>query len=178
MTFDDIPAGKDLLYYTDTYGVSFFGGCQVTDHSQSAWGTPNSGANVVTWNPNPLAAAGFGFGSELRGHEYPQYTTRTVGAYFGTEQGMVLQMVGYRTNGTLVTAPIGDTNSAWSNQYVQIMSTAADIAFVHIRAVTPSDARYHFCMDDLMITNVPELSPLAARLAGLAGFGAIIRRRR
>lgn len=55
LTFDNIPDGDYLGRYGTDYGA-LFGGFAVTDHSNSLWGPPHSGNNVLT--SHPLSSGG------------------------------------------------------------------------------------------------------------------------
>jgi len=147
-------------------------GWEVVGSAAHGWGTPHSGTQAAIWNGNPLFGTGWGFGVDA----VSEYTVRSVGAYFTTAPGVVLEMCGFEA-GNLITVRIGDTDGSWTNRYAEINSPTGRIAFVYIVGISSPDARYHFAMDDLTVVPVPEPSSLAALLAGVAGFGAVLRRR-
>ena len=173
LTFDGF-SGKVGNHY-EPYPIVFSSGFQAENHIGSDWGPPRSGSNV-------LAANNF---ADLTGraefilkslHPFSLYYAGSVGAYFSTEPGTVLQMIGYHNGfGPVASATIGSPEESWNNVYVQIDS-AWGICAIDIYPVT-DHALLHFCADDLTIDFIPEPSSLAALLAGLAGFGVVLRRR-
>lgn len=172
MTFDDIPPGNDLSYYDEQYGLWLIPGWEVVELS---------GTNVLTWCGNPAFGAGFGFGSDPV--DYPEttflpYTVQAVGAYFSTEPGVVLKMIGYTRGSTpsvVASVEIGSTEGSWSG-YAEIHSEIANIDYVVVSGVNSQDDRYHFYLDDLTINPVPEPASLAAVALGLGGL--LLRRRK
>ncbi len=168
-TFDDVPVGQDLSYYLQLYGLSMAYGWHVVDSAASGWGTPHSGTQSVVWNGNSSGGA-FGFGVD----GVSEHSVRSVGAYFTTQPGVLLQLSDL--DGRFA-ASIGSTEG-WTNRYVQIGSYPFDIRSAFIVGISSPDAIYHFSMDDLTIVPVPEPSSLLALLAGIGGFGALLRRRR
>jgi hypothetical protein len=172
LTFDDIPVGHDLGYYKQQYGFDA-PGWEVIDSVASGWGMPHSGTQAVIWNDDPVWATAFGF---FFVDGVSEYAAQSVGAYFTTAPGVVLQMRGYTARGA-ITATIGDANGTWVNRYVQ-MSSPTGILYVHIAGLSSPDARYHFSMDDLTVVPVPEPSSILALGFGLAAMGAMLRRRR
>ena len=175
--FDDV-SGPLLNHYRQTYGVVFANGARSESHAGSDWGPPRSGTNVLVADS---VAEQFGFASFALKWPYPSLHllfAGSVGAYFSTEPGVVLQMVGHHrwTDNVVASVTIGSLGESWNNVYVQIDSPAG-ISGVDIYPVT-DHALLHFCADDLTINFIPEPSSLAALLAGLAGFGAVMRRRR
>lgn len=177
LTFEDVPIGSDLSYYQEQYLIGFVPGWNVIDHNGSDWGTPHSGSNVLMWGGNPIFGAGFDFG--LDGIPSMHYSAQSVGAYFSTEPGVVIRLVGYRGYGgtEVASVTIGSDTASWNDQYAEISSEAGEIDFVHIVGVHSADERYHFSMDNLTINPVPEPSSLLALLLGLGGFGTMLRRR-
>ncbi len=176
LTFDDISVGQDLSRYSEHYGFAAARGWEVVDHSDSAWGPPHSGTNLLIWNGNPGFGAAFGFGDD----GVSEYTVRVAGAFFSTEPGILLRMTGYGKGGTEVASvAIGATDESWTNRYAEIASAPGEIAFVHITGVNSEDDRYYFCLDDLTIIPVAEPSSVLALGFGGAGIiGAALRRRR
>ncbi len=170
VTFDDAPVGQDLSCYLERYGLAMTYGWQVVDTAASGWGTPRSGTQSVVWNGNPLYGVGFCFGVD----GVSEYSVRTVGAYFTTQPGVLLQL---RDLDGRFAASIGSVEG-WTNRYVQIGSYPFDIRSPFVVGISSPDAVYHFSMDDLTIVPVPEPSSLLALLAGVGGFEALKRRRR
>lgn len=151
LTFDDIPSGQDLGYYTTTYGVMFSKGFDVSDHSGATWGLPHSGSKVLTWTFDSKYTARIEFGESER------YSIRSLGAFFSTDAGIVVKMTAYHTSTDtpLASVTIGDTESSWDNRYVEISSEAGNIDFVEIEGVYSADSRLGFCADDMSITTSP-----------------------
>ena len=185
LTFDDIPVGQDLSYYSEQYGVMWFSGFQVVDQSQFSWSQAHSGTKVLVWtNTNPLWAVGWEFGADpadFPDTSFPPYNVQSVGAYFSTDMGQVLTFAGYSNSGTAVaSAIIGSSKESWQDHYVEIVSQAGDIAFVDIIGVSSVDARLRFSLDDLTVVPVPEPSSLATfgALSLCAAGGLLVKRRR
>lgn len=179
LTFDDIPSASDLNHYSDVYGVVFWPGFYLADRSESTWGLPHSGTNVLMWDGNPVFAAGLSFGNAPPdgSGSIPHYSVTLVGGYFSTELDIQLQMIGYGLGGNPVaSALIGAPGESWDNVSVEIASAAGEIHFVHFGWVNSPDDRLGFCVDDMTIIPVPEPSALAALLCGLGGV--LLRRRR
>jgi hypothetical protein len=177
LTFDDIPQGQGLGYYTSQYGIGWYSGFHVVDQSQNSWSQAHSGTNVLIWNGPLSRATGWYFGGDLT--TFPNYTVRSVGAYFSTDMGQVLTIFGVRLDGSSVSATIGATGESWHDRYVEVSSAAGDIVGVGIGGISSSDARYRFSMDDLTIEPVPEPSSLAALALATSGVGlGLFRRRR
>ncbi len=176
LTFDDVPPEVVPQYWTKygtEYGIGFNRGFYAADHTASTWGPPHSGSNVLAWSDGfPSNCYGMDFGCNGVHNAY------AIGGYFSTQPGVVLQMIGYHMSldNPVAWATIGDSVGAWDNVYVHI-SSSEGINEVEFRPVT-TDALAHFCADDITVTFVPEPSSAAALLAGLAGLGAVMRRRR
>jgi hypothetical protein len=158
LSFDDVGVGQDVSYYQSTYGVAMTPGWRVINSQSCGWDTPQSGEQAVVWAGDASYAAGLDFGFADGASEYK---AQRVGAYFTTAPGVIIRMSGYGSR--VVTATIGDSVGAWVNRYVEIASPTG-FAYVHFTSVSPSDARYHFTMDDLTIVPVPE----PASVVGLA----------
>jgi hypothetical protein len=174
VTFDDTPIGQDLSYYHQQHGLRMYG-WEVIDSVTSGWGTPQSGTQAAVWNGDPRFALGFSF---YFVDGVSEYTAQSVGAYFTTKPGVVLEMRGHTASGAIITTTIGDINGSWSNHYVEINSAMGDIRFVHIAGLNSPDEQYHFAMDDLTIEPVPEPSSIFALVGGIAGLGGFALRRR
>ena len=176
VTFDDVAPGQDLSYYFQQYGLKMLPGWQVVDSASAGWGTPQSGTQSVIWNGALDHGAAVYFGAD----GVSEYKVRSVGAYFTTPPGVLLQIRGLTLVGT-ITAPVGSAEG-WTNHYVQINTAPVlgiwgAIGSFCIVGVSSTDARYHFSMDNLTIVPVPEPSSLLALLAGLGGCGVLLRRR-
>lgn len=156
------------------YGIKFGTGFRVVDHTGSSWGTPHSGTNVLIIDPVvPVSFAGIAFIHVQTGH--PKYAY-TFGGYFSTRPGTVLEIRGYKSDypDPVALISIGAPDVSWNNVYVQ-MSSSEGFDSLFFTPVTP-DALHDFCIDDMTVDFVPELSALLALGAGLAGLA--IRRRR
>ncbi len=183
MTFDDIPEGVGLEYYSGPYvgtgwGINWLGGFHVADHTGSTWGPPRSGTNVLAWSYLGHSSPVYGFMLKKWWTPPQVLHASSIGGYFSTEPGAVIQMTGYSSGGdTVVSALIGAPGESWNNEPVQINSQAGDITIVKFEPVT-TDALSHFCADDITVTFVPEPSALLALGSGLVALGGLIRRRR
>lgn len=181
MTFDDIPEGDGLGYYDHAYGISWDSGFYVADHTGSTWGPANSGSKVLAWNyPGPgYESRGMMFKKILGMESYEILNACSVGGYFNTESGVVLQLVGYHDtwDDPVASAYIGASGESWQNVYVQIDSPAGQITMVEFRPVT-DDALAHFCADDINVNFVPEPASLLVLCAGLVPLAFRRRRRR
>ena len=176
LTFDDVPIGGDpdiVLYYFTTYGIDLeFPNLEVVDHTGSQWGPPHSGNNVL------VTAEGFHndrFTTMFKGQAV--WSVFSFGAFFSTEQDVVLQMVGSSNGQPVTSAYIGAVGESWNNKYVEIGSPAGDISEVDFYPVS-ADAFHHFCLDDLTVIPVPEPTSLAALSLALLPIAGVIRRRR
>ena len=173
LTFDDIPDGMTPgEYYSSQYGIGCGSGFYAADHTGSTWGPPHSGSNVLVWSyPGfPSNAYGMMFKNDLG----PLYAY-SVGGYFSTEPGVVLQMIGYyqTLDNPVALVFIGSSGESWNNVYVQI-SSGEGMNMVEFKPVT-TDALLHFCADDVTVEFVPEP---ASALALVAGLVALALRRR
>lgn len=175
MTFDDVPAGGDITYYSNLYGASFYPGFVIADHSQSVWGPPHSGTEVLTWNADSSRTAqlSFGYSTPSNVGTIPHYSIQSISAYFGTDYGVMVQMTGYHGSlaNPVVSITIGDPYGSWSNQYAELTSEAGDIDFIIFEGIGSADARLGFCADDITIIPVPEPTTLVGLLAP---FGAML----
>lgn len=181
MTFDDIPQGWGLGYYSSPYGgtgwgVNWDSGFHVADHAQSTWGPSHSGTKVLAWVDPGFSSNAYGF-TLKRWWLSPAevFHVSCVGGYFSTQPGVVLEMIGYRgsLDNPVASATIGATTGGWENVYLEICS-AGGISMVEFRPLT-ADALLGFCADDIFI---PEPSSLLALTAGVGAMGAAMRRRR
>jgi hypothetical protein len=175
VTFDDVPTGNSPdtgVYYFNTYGIDLeFPYVEVADHTGSQWGPPHSGNNVL------IVAPGSNIGTvDTMFKGQAVWSVYSFGAFFSTEQDVVLRMVAGGGGQEVSRAYIGAQGESWNNRYTEISSPAGDISVVEIYPVS-ADALHHFCLDDLTVVPVPEPSCLLSLLAGLAAFGALVRRR-
>lgn len=172
LTFDDIPQGVSVDPNYRQYGISFDGGFYAANHMGSAWGPPHSGSNVMVWNYP-------GYGSNWRGMMFKKdqpLNAYSVGGYFSTEYGVVLEMIGYyqSLDNPVASVMIGDSEGTWKNVHVQIDSPVG-IGIVEFRPVT-TDALQHFCADDINVNFVPE--PTSFLVLGVGLVPLLLRRRR
>ena len=174
LTFDDIPQGMGLEYYSYQYGIGFGRGFFAADHTGSAWGPPRSGNNVLAWN---FAGVSNWYGMLLKDDQ--PLRAYAVGGYFSTEPGVVLEMIGYyrSLDNPVASVTIGAAGESWNNVYFQIDSPAGQINAIEFKPVT-TDALSHFCADDITVNFVPEPSSLLALSLGLPLAGLAMRWRR
>jgi len=178
VSFDEFLPGSETFYYDQGINSVGFTSFIVLDHSNSEWGQPHSGNNVIGWSGNGYPRISFGF-ADYNGR--PLVNMQHFGAYFSTTYGTMLRMVVYRNfppHGTPIqTIHIGSATEAWENKYVEMDSPTGEINGFMLEAVSQG-ALSGFCLDDLNVTPVPEPSSLLALLGGLAGIGGIALRRR
>ena len=174
LTFDGFSGMVGNHY--EPYCVVFSSGYRAESHVGSDWGPPRSGSNVLVADQSADWSGRAEFILKSL-HQYPIiHYASSIGGYFSTEPGVVLEMIGYHDGfGPVASATIGSPEESWNNVYVQIDS-AWGICAVDIYPVT-DHALLHFCADDLTIDFIPEPSSAAAILAGMAGV-AVMRRRR
>ena len=191
LTFDDIPEDwgaeygvNPVRYYGEAYGINFeTRSFYIADHSESTWGKPRSGSNVLAIDGS------YGWGNYASiglkkipppGTGFPEMLyASSVSGYFSTKPGVILEIVGYRdriSDGVGALVIIGSPNEAWENVFVNI-AYAEGINMIAFQSITP-DALSHFCVDDLEITFVPEPSSVVALGFGLVPLGLTLRRRR
>lgn len=175
VTFDDVPTGSDLSYYAQQYGLNMYHGWQVINSVDAGWGTSQSGTQSAVWSGNPEIAAGFDFVIDT----IPDsgYAARSVGAYFSTPAGIVLQMQVYTDSG-MITTTIGDVNEAWHNHPVVIDSPTDNIRYVHVIGINSPDDYYHFSMDDLTVVPVPEPCSVAVLACAIVPLAGALRKKR
>ena len=175
MTFDDIPQGWGMGYYQSQYGIGI-GGFDLVDHAGSNWGVPHSGSLVALYNqPEGHGGSAMFF---YEGDHQP-HGAYSVGGYFSTKPGVVMQMIGFYIgmDNEVASSTIGAPGVSWDNIYVQIDSPGR-ITGVRFVPVT-TDAQWSFCMDDINInfSPVPEPSSLAVLGFGLLPLAFTLRRR-
>ncbi|MHB1459472.1 MAG: PEP-CTERM sorting domain-containing protein [Armatimonadota bacterium] len=169
LTFDDVPAGhvsRDL--YGPEYGAWDAGDFIVLDHSNSTWGRPHSGNNV-------LGVSNVVNGAGVLKFSYPamNYNVRTLSGYFSTQQDVQIAVKGhssYSSEETIDTV-IGGAGIALENVYLEIPISAAGATFIEFTGLNLPSELLGFCVDDLTITPVPEPSSLAALTLGLTPLG-------
>lgn len=184
LTFDDVPSGTVLWgsSYAYSHRVSFSEDFRVADHSDSGWGPPHSGSNVLTsvGNPygNPLILFGYYTGSEA-----DPDAIQTVGAYFSTEMGVMVRVTAYRPVSheyvPVSTVVIGAPGESWNNRYVEISSTPeSPFEMLEFEGVNSPDDLLGFCADDMTIVPVPEPTSLLTLGLAASGLGGVVLRRR
>jgi hypothetical protein len=181
MTFDDIPCGSNLDYYEDQYNAYFTEGFQVSDHSQSTWGPPHSGNNVLTWGGDISQDAWLSFGGALTSgySNVGNCSIRSLGAYFSTVPGVLIIARAYNMSSpwSVCTRLIGadDPNDYWNNEYVEF--TADDGGVIDYIRFEACLSRY-FSVDDITVDPVPEPSSILVLSGGLSVIGCFALRRR
>lgn len=109
----------------------------------------------------------------------PPIRARTMGGYFSTQPGVMLELIGYSKaiwDPPVASVVIGNSGQSWTNVYAELGSPEG-IGFVEFRPVT-GDALLRFCADDITVAWIPEPSSLLALFGGLAGMGRVALRRR
>lgn len=159
LSFDDIPAGSNLQYYSDQYGAAFSEGFQAADHTGSAWGLPHSGTKVLVWTGDSSHPAQFTFGSGNLGGagSIAPYSISSLSGYFSTDAGMVIRALGFR-NG--LPFPVLDKqigilapDQSWDNVYIELRADDGGVLdYVKFEGLNSADARLGFCADDITIT--------------------------
>ena len=122
LTFDDVPSTFQNLppefilgaYYGSLYGIGFDSGFYAADHTGSTWGPPHSGSKVLASNAPIL---GYGF-MAFKTNDSPLYAY-SVGGYFSTEPGVMLEMIGYHVGlvygDQVASTVIGGPGQSWNN---------------------------------------------------------------
>jgi hypothetical protein len=185
LTFDDVASGSRLRspLYRETYRVTFDDRFRATDHTESPWGPPHSGANVMTLPVDVPAGPGI----MLLGYFLPSYLeydyATSIGGYFSTQTGVQVRITAYYVDSVhprveAASAVIGAPGESWNNRYVEISSPGHSFSELQFEGVKSSSDLQGFCMDDMTIDYVPEPSSLLALAAGLGALGVFIRRRR
>ena len=184
LTFDEFPSGTELRdsFYHEQYGARFSEGFWAVGHTDSNWGYPHSGSNVLMWDGD------YSPGYLLFGHytysTMEPYSVYSVGAYFSTQPGAMVKITAYQFDrpdtATLIDSVIiGSLGQSWDNQYVEIGSSNGVFNLLQFEGVNSLDDLRGFCADDMTVVPVPEPSSLAALAFGLLPIGvAAIRRRR
>ena len=185
LTFDDVPSGTALWpSYFDTYGLTFSQSFQVSDHSAYSWGTPHSGTNVavVTDSALSLGRAGVTFGYIDADGTGRLDDIRSVGAYFGTQAGVMITIKAYHlvvvpfTLTLIDTVVIGAPGESWDNRYVEIGSSSHPFNELQFEGVNSRTELLGFGLDDMTITPVPEPGGMLCLVVGV--IGVLVRRRR
>ena len=177
LTFDDISAGGYIDNATH-YGAYFDGGFSVADHSDSAWGRPHSGDNVLV-NQGIFSDGMLKFKSIA--DQYELYSVYSLSAYFSTAYGKQIIITGYNLNiqNPVSSARIGGVGESWDNVYITFQgATGQEIDFFIFEGVDSPADLLGFCADDMTIEPVPEPSSITALGAGLISLGSILVRRR
>jgi len=187
LTFDEVPAGTDPLYYC-TMDTPFCANYPfaIDDHSAASWGPPHSTTNVLVCNGTVgevvLQAPPFG----TTGLGTPMCAS-FFGAYFSTPCKNEVTMTLYKRVGNgvspITSLTIGSRTEVWSDHFVGYDSPAGDIYYIKFQVTWLDPFRDPrtiaiFSLDNVTITPIPEPSSLATLACGLAGVGgALIRRR-
>ena len=184
LTFDEVPSGTSLLlssYYMHHFRVDFTCPFEAADHTASTWGPPRSGTNVLAWESSGsyLSLGGrinFGY---LTSTTVDWDEVRSVGAYFSTDLGAMVRVTARTYGAEVASVVIGAPGESWDNRYVEIAAPpGSSFCQLFIYGVNSEQELMSFCMDDMMVTYVPEPSSLLALSAGLVSAGALLRRRR
>lgn len=183
LTFDDVQSGTILAnstVYRDC-GANFLAGFQTASHLGAVWGAPKSGENVLIWigdQYHQLARVKFG----LFTTDFVQpYNVSSVSGYYSTNMDAVVRVTAYHwiAPSTLIqvaSVVIGGPGQSWNNSYVQINSSGTPFDSLYFESISSSGLG-GFCVDNMTVNLVPEPSSLLTLLAGLGGFGVMLRRR-
>lgn len=188
LTFDEVPSGTDLVgspFYNNNYRVWFISPFQAIDNTNSKWGPPHSGANVLAWNSN---GEGLSLGGRISfGYTTPEWAVSdditSVSAYFSTKPNVIIKVTAYNWSapGTLTpvaSAIIGASGESWNNRYVEVANPGHVFNMIWIEGVNSQDDLLGFCLDDMTVTPVPEPSSMLVLASGIAGLGGIAFKRK
>ena len=185
LTFDDVPSGTFLhdTFYMDTYRVAFDSLFQATDHTESFWGLPHSGSNVLVWagSGSDLQVGGrilFGY---FTPHDVDPDDIHSVDAYFSTDTAVMVRITAYRrvapgTNVLVGSVVIGSPGESWDNRPVEISFPEGPFDRLDFEGVNYPAELLAWCADDMTVVPVPEPCSLLVLAAGLTPL--ILRRRR
>ena len=187
LTFDEVQSGTALAgssYYLANR-VSFSDYFYAADHSESEWGHPHSGRNVLTAFPISWNDVRIHFGRRVTQAPRDDDHVLSVLGYFSTSLGTQVRITPYHIpqSGSGIPLPgivIGVPGESWDNRLIEI-NTTPDLPFEMLRfeGVNSYADLAGFCLDDMTITLVPEPSSLLALAGGLGALQlALIRRRR
>lgn len=113
----------------------------------------------------------------MPGNPDEPYSVYSLGAYFSTELGTQIEIVGcHNTNDQVIASiTIGSLSEAWNNEYVEINDPSGRINYFMFYPVS-ADALRHWCADDMTIVPVPEPPSLVS--LGLGTLPLIVTMRR